>query len=251
MPVLFVVKEQHSVLSWQVPLMTYNNVEYHNVSRTLCRVDDMSELAGLAHVEYHNVSRTLCRVDDMSELAVYTGITVEVSTLSSIPINFTLQAQLISFDLLLNKQRHVTIAASQPVYLRFTFANVSAVVVNVMSPDDVCLLFSVQEVKCPVADLVTDVNHLRGMYQTVSRNGSITVERSHFAGDAFFVVLTVLPSDYNCKRMAVINQPGVWTNGFYCLFRKTWAKWGERNCPSFEMAEVESNHVLSIDRRVL
>ena len=28
------------------------------------------------------------------------------------------------------------------------------------------------------------------------------------------------------------------TNGFYCLFRKTNAKWGERNCPRF----VESNH---------
>ncbi|KAI0240269.1 hypothetical protein LSAT2_009046 [Lamellibrachia satsuma] len=27
-----------------------------------------------------------------------------------------------------------------------------------------------------------------------------------------------------------------------CLFRKTRAKWGERNCPSFETAEVESNH---------
>ncbi|KAI0215884.1 hypothetical protein LSAT2_032019, partial [Lamellibrachia satsuma] len=26
------------------------------------------------------------------------------------------------------------------------------------------------------------------------------------------------------------------------LFRKTRAKWGERNCPSFETAEVESNH---------
>ena len=33
------------------------------------------------------------------------------------------------------------------------------------------------------------------------------------------------------------------TNDFYCLFRKTQAKWGELNCPSFEMAEVVSNPV--------
>ena len=33
-----------------------------------------------------------------------------------------------------------------------------------------------------------------------------------------------------------------WPNSFYCLFRKTQAKWGERNCPSFETAELESNH---------
>ena len=31
------------------------------------------------------------------------------------------------------------------------------------------------------------------------------------------------------------------TNSFYCLFRKTQAKWGKRNCPSFETAEVILN----------
>ena len=31
------------------------------------------------------------------------------------------------------------------------------------------------------------------------------------------------------------------TSGSYCLFQNTQAKWGERNCPSFEMAEVVSN----------
>ena len=34
---------------------------------------------------------------------------------------------------------------------------------------------------------------------------------------------------------------GVWTNGFSCHFRKTQAK-SQRNCPSFETTEVESNH---------
>ena len=33
------------------------------------------------------------------------------------------------------------------------------------------------------------------------------------------------------------------TNGFYCFFRKTQGKWGERNYPSFETAEVVSSPV--------
>ena len=61
-------------------------------------------------------------------------------------------------------------------------------------------------------------------------------------------MVTAYPS-VGLKSQVVILQTaqswanaGVWTNSFYCLFRKTRAKWGERNCPSFETAEVESNH---------
>ena len=48
---------------------------------------------------YHNVSRTLCSVRDASAQDDYVGITVEVSTVSLKPVNFTLLAELISFDL--------------------------------------------------------------------------------------------------------------------------------------------------------
>ena len=37
------------------------------------------------------------------------------------------------------------------------------------------------------------------------------------------------------------------TNGFYCLFRKTQAKWGKQSCPSFKIAEVVLNPVPSTD----
>ena len=33
-------------------------------------------------------------------------------------------------------------------------------------------------------------------------------QRSHFSGDSFFVVLTVLPSDYTCRQIETINWPG-------------------------------------------
>jgi len=33
-------------------------------------------------------------------------------------------------------------------------------------------------------------------------------QRNHFAGDSFFVVLTVLPTNYDCKGMMIIKPPG-------------------------------------------
>ena len=47
-------------------------------------------------------------------------------------------------------------------------------------------------------------------------------QRSHFSGDSFFVVLTVLPSDYTCRQIETINWPG----------EKFWSYCSNKFCPT-------------------
>ena len=52
--------------------------------------------------------------------------------------------------------------------------------------------------QCPVYDLVRNVE-FTGEYQTVTRQGAITVQKKQFQSGAFFVVLVVKPHDFDCS----------------------------------------------------
>uniref|UniRef100_A0A8C4JLE7 SID1 transmembrane family member 1 n=2 Tax=Aves TaxID=8782 RepID=A0A8C4JLE7_DRONO len=180
-PVLFVVRQQKGVLSWQVPLIfrglyqrTYN---YQEVSRTLCPSEPTPE-AGL------------------SEQIIF----VDVASMAPFDIAYELLVtRLDNFQLETNKAFNFTASPSQPQYFLYKFPqDVDSVIIKVVS-DAVypCSVVSVQDIVCPVYDLDHNVE-FNGVYQSMTKQAAITVQKKDFPGEQFFVVFVIKPEDYAC-----------------------------------------------------
>ncbi|KFQ11639.1 SID1 transmembrane family member 1, partial [Leptosomus discolor] len=180
-PVLFVVRQQKGVLSWQVPLIfrglyqrTYN---YQEVSRTLCPSEPTPETGPSDQI-----------------------IFVDVASMAPFNIAYELLVtRLKNFQLETNKAFNFTASPSQPQYFLYKFPqNVDSVIIKVVS-DAVypCSVVSVQDIVCPVYDLDHNVE-FNGVYQSMTKQAAITVQRKDFPGEQFFVVFVIKPEDYAC-----------------------------------------------------
>ncbi|XP_074831124.1 SID1 transmembrane family member 1 isoform X3 [Natator depressus] len=146
-PILFVVRQQKGVLSWQVPLIfrglyqrTYN---YQEVSRTLCPSEPTPEMGP-------------------SEQIIF----VDVASMALFDIEYELLVtRLKSFQLMTDKAFNFTASPSQP--------------------------------QCPVYDLDHNVE-FNGVYQSMTKQAAITVQKKDFPGEQFFVVFVIKPEDYAC-----------------------------------------------------
>ncbi|XP_022107410.1 SID1 transmembrane family member 1-like isoform X2 [Acanthaster planci] len=78
--------------------------------------------------------------------------------------------------------------------------------VKAISTSDVCTVISVQPAKCPVYDQHRNVEFL-GQFQTVTKQGAITVQKTNYPGGYFFVVVVVQPTDKDCLGKAVHLVP--------------------------------------------
>uniref|UniRef100_A0A8C9FBU5 SID1 transmembrane family member 1 n=1 Tax=Pavo cristatus TaxID=9049 RepID=A0A8C9FBU5_PAVCR len=163
-PVLFVVRQQKGVLSWQVPLIfrglyqrTYN---YQEVSRTLCPSEPAPETGPSDQI-----------------------IFVDVASMAPFNIAYELLVtRLESFQLETNKPFNFTASPSQPQYFLYKFPqDVDSVIIKVVS-DAVypCSVVSVQ-------DIVVSLR--RGMAKSCLKD---------FPGEQFFVVFVIKPEDYAC-----------------------------------------------------
>ncbi|XP_054701346.1 SID1 transmembrane family member 1 isoform X5 [Grus americana] len=180
-PVLFVVRQQKGVLSWQVPLIfrglyqrTYN---YQEVSRTLCPSEPTPEAGPSDQI-----------------------IFVDVASMAPFNIAYELLVtRLENFQLETNKAFNFTASPSQPQYFLYKFPqDVDSVIIKVAS--DVvypCSVVSVQDIVCPVYDLDHNVE-FNGVYQSMTKQAAITVQRKDFPGEQFFVVFVIKPEDYAC-----------------------------------------------------
>ncbi|XP_014744363.1 PREDICTED: SID1 transmembrane family member 1-like [Sturnus vulgaris] len=180
-PILFVVRQQKGVLSWQVPLIfrglyqrTYN---YQEVSRTLCPSEPTPET----------------RPSDQI-------IFVDVASMAPFNIAYELLVtKLENFQLETNKAFNFTASPSQPQYFLYKFPqDVDSVIINVVSDAAYpCSVVSVQDIVCPVYDLDHNVE-FNGVYQSMTKQAAITVQRKDFPGEQFFVVFVIKPEDYAC-----------------------------------------------------
>ncbi|KAH3825877.1 hypothetical protein DPMN_127760, partial [Dreissena polymorpha] len=179
-PVMFVIRERMDVLSWQIPLVLRDIYEYTNVSRTLCPVF---------------VSTDLYRVS--TEM-----FTVGISSQSNIPMSFTLMAEILQ-DFTIQDSKTVVVSASNPVYYMYTFPQgVDSVLIRATSKDKTCAVLSIQDIKCPVFDLDTDVKY-QGKYQTMTTQGAITVTRENYPRGRLYIVLVMLPDRSECDQTAI------------------------------------------------
>lgn len=178
-PILFVVRQQQAVLSFQVPLI----------------------LRGLYQRKYpyNHVGRTLCQPPTRAALETQ-HFFIDVSTLSSQGTNYQLRVSRVeSFTLLTDKKFSFTASPSQPQYFKYIFPDgVDTVIVKVNSAMNFpCSVMSIQDIQCPVYDLDNNVAFI-GMYQTMTKKGAITVQRKDFPSNSFYVVVVVKTEDEAC-----------------------------------------------------
>ncbi|CAC5400277.1 SID1 transmembrane family member 1,SID1 transmembrane family member 2 [Mytilus coruscus] len=185
-PLLFVARQQRGVISWQLPLPLENIYEYEYASRTLCPLDQQHRKADMKQVMY-----------------------AEISSMSVKNLTFSLKASKVSdFELKPGEVKNLSLTPSEPQYYMYTFPrNIDSVIVKVESGDRKCMVLSVQDIQCPVFDLDKDVE-FSGTYQTVTKQGAITVEKKKYTEESFYIVLVMKPKDYECNGIDEIQLPG-------------------------------------------
>ncbi|XP_074783600.1 SID1 transmembrane family member 2 isoform X2 [Athene noctua] len=178
LPVLFVVRQQEAVVSFQVPLI----------------------LRGLYQRKYayQEVSRTLCQPQTKAEVETQ-HFYVDVSTLS---LNASYQLRVTrveNFVLRTNERFSFNATAAQPQYFKYEFPEgVDSVIVKVTSAMAFpCSVISIQDILCPVYDLDNNVAFI-GMYQTMTKKAAITVQKKDFPSNSFYVVVVVKTEDEAC-----------------------------------------------------
>ncbi|CAL7951792.1 unnamed protein product [Xylocopa violacea] len=181
LPLIVIVRQKREILSWQIPLVVnsiyFSDLIYNKTSRTLCSS------------KYYRG-----QLDDEEFL------TVSLSTANHKNISFKLNmTQEHHFYLNTGEYRTVEISPSQPIYYGYNFqgnTENSSVIVHVESDNDICMTFSIQNTSCPVFDLERNIE-FSGHWQTVSRQGGITVPKEAYPL-GFFMVLVVKGDDTDC-----------------------------------------------------
>uniref|UniRef100_UPI00398EFF84 SID1 transmembrane family member 2 isoform X3 n=1 Tax=Pristiophorus japonicus TaxID=55135 RepID=UPI00398EFF84 len=178
-PVLFVIRQQKAVVSFQVPLI----------------------LRGLYQRKYiyQGVSRTLCQPEVKSESQMQ-YFYVDVSTLSEKNASVQLYVKRIEhFVLRTAEPFRFNATPSQPQYFRYRFPDgEDSVIVKVTSDSAFpCSVLSIQDVLCPVNDLDNNVAFI-GTYQTMTKKAAITVQKKDFPNSSFYVVVVVKTEDEAC-----------------------------------------------------
>ncbi|XP_068734259.1 SID1 transmembrane family member 1-like [Montipora capricornis] len=183
-PLLFVARLQRGLTSWTIPEEKYN---YHTASRTLCPF--------LHSYVKINGSGT----DSFS---------VDVSTSSPQPVNYTLKAEFVhNFEIRFNERLPVTVDPAQPVYFLWKFPDDrDTVMVKAESEDSVCAILSIQAMQCPVYYSARNVE-FTGFFQSMTTKAAITIERSTFKQGEIYIVLVVKPSDEECISGKRFDNP--------------------------------------------
>ncbi|KAL3885454.1 hypothetical protein ACJMK2_025511 [Sinanodonta woodiana] len=110
------------------------------------------------------------------------------------------------FTLKPDEKKLVLVTPSQPVYFMYTFPEgVSLLTVRATSTDSICMVFSIQDVKCPIFDLDINVFY-SGQHQTMSKKAAMVVRKENFVSGSFYIVLVVRPVDESCSSIATITQ---------------------------------------------
>ncbi|XP_038047935.1 SID1 transmembrane family member 1-like [Patiria miniata] len=182
-PVLFVVRQQKSVLSWAVPFIIQSMYVYDEVSHTLCPENGFSPTAA------HNIS-------------------IDVTTASVKPVNFTLTVTMMDdFELRTHVPKTVVVSPSNPKYYVYKFPDdADFMTVQATSTSEICTVISVQPAQCPVYDQHRNVEFV-GQFQTVTKQGAITVQKKKYPSGYFFVVAVVQPTDKDCLGQTIEYVP--------------------------------------------
>ncbi|KAF7238087.1 SID1 transmembrane family member 1 [Varanus komodoensis] len=216
-PVLFVVRQQKGVLSWQVPLvfrgLYQSSYKYTEVSRTLCPSEESGpseqilfiDVASMAPYNAHYV----LQVTRIKNFQLKMGAAFNFTASPSQPqasARLILQyfqsigdiTVLVLFTSHLSSMWGLKAVYAQEYFLYKFPPDVDSVMVRVVSETVYpCSVVSIQDIVCPVYDLDHNVE-FNGVYQSMTKQAAITVQKKDFPSKQFFIVFVIKPEDYAC-----------------------------------------------------
>ncbi|KAL1492112.1 hypothetical protein ABEB36_012602 [Hypothenemus hampei] len=194
-PVLLVVRQERQVSSWTLPILLESSqnsnktFQFSNSSKTLCH-DHMESIINSAHPNFS--------IDPLVLKQMFV-VALSTSSKNNVTVNVFLEEEQ-NFYMNLDETYTVQVSPSQSRFKYFpVHQNVSdTVIIEVTSPDDVCLTVSVQGPHCPVMDSNKDIKY-EGIYQTINKKGAITIAKRQYPS-GFFLVFVAKPDDYDCSQ---------------------------------------------------
>ncbi|CAI8035215.1 SID1 transmembrane family member 2 [Geodia barretti] len=167
-------------------------------------------------IDFDGVNRTLC----------YNNMTSVSNSLAYVDV-FTSFGENVSFNIVFDPVPNYTlqkdtwypfqVGASTPQVHVFRFPDgVRTVTVQAKASSSRCAILSVQNVSCPINDLLEEIKS-KGHYQTMSTDGFVTISRDVFKYSSFFVVL--ITTNYSeCHSSDYVTLSPLYVNGTGKLF---------------------------------
>jgi hypothetical protein len=187
-PLVFVTRQGRAVDSWTIPFQPPDfTIGFDRVNRTLCYNNMTSVNNSLAYVD------------------VFTSFGENISfniVFDTVP-NYTLQK---------DTWYPFQVGASTPQVHVFRFPDgVRTVTVQAKASSSRCAILSVQNVSCPINDLLEEIKS-KGHHQTMSTDGFVTISRDIFKDSSFFVVL--ITTNYSeCHSNDYVTLSPLYVNG--------------------------------------
>uniref|UniRef100_T1E169 Putative SID-1 n=1 Tax=Cupiennius salei TaxID=6928 RepID=T1E169_CUPSA len=176
-PLLIVVRESLSVMSFQVP-QTFDGNSFSEVNHTLC---------------------PLANYFDKELKASKQDIFVEISSQSDNFVGFEMK-MVKDHDFVIVKEKSLTfnITPSQPRVMQYNMEkDLRAVRIEAQSSDESCMILAIQNIQCPFYDSEQTVEH-SGFYQTLMKQSGIAITKETFSLGRLYIVLILKPSNADC-----------------------------------------------------
>ena len=206
-PLFVIIRRQKEVISWELPINFLMDKAYNFLSDT-----NTSN-----YKTYDENSRTLCPLQNRPTASTKglskdttKKVDIMLSTSSPNSISFELEIYLEEFSLTMREDteslsKDVTISPTMPKFYKVNLDDdVDGVLLTVSSENDTCMTLSVQDAKCPVNDLNSNVK-IAGSYQTVNHAGAMLLSREQFGG-SMYVVMVAHPDESECR----LNPYHIW-----------------------------------------
>ena len=195
-PVIVVVRHEHGVLSWEMPMRIQDPdfssyVHYTAVNRTICpysHVND-NDNSNNEPLETNKTARISVSVSSASVSRV--GFKMSLYVEKMYEVNMT------------TKGYNVSVNPGAPQYFKFVWPEADVdittdmAIVSVDSNDTICMTVSVQNLTCPLNDLNSNVD-FEGIYQTVDTKTGVSVRREKYPL-GFHVMFVVKGTDEPCR----------------------------------------------------
>ena len=196
LPLLVVIRRPVEVVSWKLPIVVPLDLNHKSHSR-----DDKHQ-----SITYHKMSRTLCPLDEyfnpiyleQNGPAPKENLSITFTTHSTQPISVEFSVYMQDFELSFNETRkNITISPTEPIFFRLRVPdNIPRALLEAKSTDHSCMTLSIQDSKCPVHDLYSNVK-FDGQYQSMNRSGVMWISKRQYHGTVH-VVLVAHPHDSEC-----------------------------------------------------
>uniref|UniRef100_T1IHA9 Uncharacterized protein n=1 Tax=Strigamia maritima TaxID=126957 RepID=T1IHA9_STRMM len=175
-PVLFGIRQQLGITSWQIPLEVHNKLSTH---------------------KYKTAGRTLCPIwnygTNYSEIQnIILHVSTDSTKMTKVSVALIQQTR---FFLRMNEETSFSATPSNSKYFEGVVPdNMDYIRLTLFSENNHCAVISIQPVLCPVHDLEYSVKFV-GDHLTMTRKSA----GSDFTDRKFYVVVVVLSNDLQCK----------------------------------------------------